>query len=314
MTIRVGVIGIGGVGGRVLEGFLMHDQTTVAALCDTQAELVQQRASELGATAYTDTREMLSGTELDLVYIAVPPKFHHQIALDVLGAGKHLFCEKPLANSLDEAREMLEAAEQAGVVHAVNFPTPYRSVWSEFSRLVDSGHLGELRRLEVTMHFQVWPRPWQQNPWIGGREQGGFVREVLPHYLQLIQQRFGRIVQVDSRMQYPEDPAACEIGVFAQLQLEDGTPVLIDGLSNIAHKERIAFIAYGTQGTIALTDWGTLRVGGVGEALEIVEVPENNRHLGLIAELVQAIEGQPAELVDFRVGYEIQQVLEAVLG
>lgn len=312
--IRVGVIGIGGVGGRVLEGFRMHPETEVAAVCDINADLAEEVAKQYnGADWYTDYREMLVNTKLDLVYLAVPPKLHHRIALDVLAAGKHLFCEKPLANSLAEAAEMVEAAEAAGVVHAVNFPTTYRSTWTEFSRLVEAGHLGELRRLDVIMHFQVWPRPWQHNPWIAGREQGGFVREVLPHYIQLILKRFGPIVRVKSQMQYPEIPNACETGVLASFELEDGTQVLVDGLSQVGERERIHFTAYGTQGTLSLDDWSKLRVGHFGETPQIVEVPDNNRHLGLIEELVKAIDGEAAELIDFHVGYEVQRVLEEVL-
>ncbi|MBL0387411.1 Gfo/Idh/MocA family oxidoreductase [Tumebacillus sp. ITR2] len=313
--IRVGVIGIGGVGGRVLEGFGMHEQTQVTAVCDLNPDLAKRVAEEHGAAAwYTDYREMLRGSELDLVYIAVPPKLHHRMAMDVLERGLHLFCEKPLANSVEEAQEMWEAAERAGVVHAMNFPTPYRSVWSEFSRLVEEGHLGELRRLDVTLQFHTWPRKWQQNPWIAGREQGGFVREVLPHYIQLIQHRFGRIARVHSEMTYGDDPNLCETAVLATFELDNGVRVLVDGQSNIAQKERIAFTAYGTEGTMQLADWSILRTGGVDEALETVPVPENNRHLGLIEDLVQAIDGKPAMLFDFRIGYEVQRVLEAVLS
>ncbi|KEO85244.1 Gfo/Idh/MocA family protein [Tumebacillus flagellatus] len=313
--IKVGVIGLGGVGGRVLEGFAMHPETVVAAVCDVNAELAQEVANQHGGAAwYTDYRAMLDSTALDLVYIAVPPKLHHRMALDVVAKGLHLFCEKPLANSLDEAHDMWKAATDAGVLNAINFPTPYRSVWSEYSRLVDAGHLGDLRRLDVTLHFHVWPRKWQQNPWIAGREQGGYVREVLPHYIQLIQHRFGRIVRVHSEITYPDNPALCETDVLATFELESGVRVVVDGQSNIAQKERIAFTAYGTAGTLQLADWSQLRAGGFDEPLTDVVVPENNRHLGLIEELVKALRGEAAELVDFAAGYEVQRVLEAVLS
>jgi predicted dehydrogenase len=123
-----------------------------------------------GIAWYTDHKELLQHTDVDLVYVAVPPKYHHAIALDVIASGMHILCEKPLANSLGEAYEMLEQAQRAGIVHASNY--------------VSSGYVGQLRRVEIITHFHKWPREWQQNEWVGGREQGGFVLEVIPHFIQ----------------------------------------------------------------------------------------------------------------------------------
>lgn len=132
--IQVGIIGLGGVGGKLFHTFLAHPDFQVTAVCDTDAKRAEEAAKGAGDLPwYTEYQLLLQEAALDLVYIAVPPAFHHRIALDVLAAGKHILCEKPLANTLEEAEEMREAARRAGVVHAMNFPTYYRAAFRELS-------------------------------------------------------------------------------------------------------------------------------------------------------------------------------------
>lgn len=319
-VIHIGVIGCGVIGHRLIEVFQAHKKLAIAAVCDVSAERAQETAEKFDVSRwYTDYRELLATEDIELVYVAVPPAFHHRIALDVIAAGKHIFCEKPLANSREEAQEMLAAAKQAGVVHAMNFPTFYRPNFKRFQELLAEGYLGEVRRIELVTHFQQWPRPWQNIPWIGGREQGGFVREVVPHYLQLLNHLYGPIQRVRSELQFPQDEQLCETGLIAQLQLHDGTPVVINGLTNVAQKEHLSLTFYGTEGTLAIVNWTELHGGKAGELpsplpVSAVESSHANTHLlEMVGEIVRAIDGATdARLCDFQVGYDVQVLLEAL--
>lgn len=310
---KVGVIGAGVMGERMINAIRAHERFRVAAVSDVSAERAAEAAKMSGDVPwYTDHRELLDKEELDLIYLAVPPKFHHGIALDVLNRKKHLLCEKPLANSLSEAEEMLAAATEAGVVHAMNFPVFYQPFVSELrSRLEE---LGQIRRIDILTHFHQWPRPWQQTPWLAGREQGGFIREVLPHFTQLTYALFGDIEVVRSDVQYPEDPEACEIGVSALLKLSDGTPVTINGLAGIAHQEHLDYRIYGTEGTVSLVNWGNLHIGKKGEVPALVEIQQADRLAILLNEFDKALNGQEARLVTFETGVKVQKVLESLLG
>ncbi|MFD2368690.1 Gfo/Idh/MocA family protein [Brevibacillus sp. GCM10020057] len=118
--IKVGIIGLGGVGSIIKRAFWEHHATEVVALCDQNPAILGSHIDSANkVAAYTDYRLLLEREQVDLLYLAVPPKYHHGIALDILKSGKHLLCEKPLANSLKEAEEMLETAVGAGVVHAI---------------------------------------------------------------------------------------------------------------------------------------------------------------------------------------------------
>lgn len=308
--IHIGIIGLGAIGQRLIKQFTEHPEVEIVAVCDRQESLVRNTADALGGIArYTDYKQLIEHEQVDLVYVAVPPKYHHGIVMAVLEAKKHVLCEKPLANSLEEAREMAEAARKAGVVHAMNFPLNYGAAAFKFSELVRQNYAGKLRRLQLTMHFPKWPRSWQENEWVGGREQGGFVLEVGVHFIQQTLKIFGDIQNIKSRLELPENPEKCETGIIATAELEDGTPVLLEGLSEIAGNEYIGFTVYGSEGTLSLENWGQLRGGKLGEELKDISYEDimPNR---LIDQLVKAVNGHEAELYDFEVGCKAQAVLE----
>lgn len=214
---------------------------------------------------------------------------------------------------VEEAESLYILAKEKGIIHAMNFPLNYSSGSKTFASLIKEGYVGKVRRLVLKMHFSEWPRPWQQNDWIASREQGGFVLEVGVHYIQQIQKIFGEVNVLNKIVQYPEDPNACEVGILAQLELEDGTPILIDGLSQIAGNEEIRFTAYGTDGTLSLLNWSELEGGKLGEPVQRIEANsflENS----LLNELVKAMKGENAEIIDFHEGYKAQVVLEQLRG
>jgi predicted dehydrogenase len=116
------------------------------ALCGRDEEAVKAAAAALGWEGYeTDYRRLLERDDVGLVDVATPGNTHREISVAALEAGKHVICEKPLANSLDEAREMLEAARAAGTVNMVCFNYRRAPAVQLAKRLVDEGRLGEIR-------------------------------------------------------------------------------------------------------------------------------------------------------------------------
>ena len=116
------------------------------AICGRDEEAVKAAAASLGWEGYeTDYRRLLERDDIDLIDVATPGNTHHEIAVAALEAGKHVLCEKPLANTLDEAREMLAAAGASGTVNMVCFN--YRRVPAVqlAKKLIDEGRIGEIR-------------------------------------------------------------------------------------------------------------------------------------------------------------------------
>ena len=116
------------------------------ALCGRDEEAVKAAAVKLGWEGYeTDYRRLLARDDVGLVDVSTPGNTHREISIAALEAGKHVICEKPLANTLDEAREMLEAARNAGTVNMVCFNYRRAPAVQLARKLVSEGRLGEIR-------------------------------------------------------------------------------------------------------------------------------------------------------------------------
>jgi predicted dehydrogenase len=120
-------------------------------ICGRDESGVAQAAEQFGWEGYvTDWRRLLDRDDIDLIDINAPSDAHKEIAIAAAKAGKHLFCEKPLALTLADAREMLQAAEAAGVKHMVGFNYRFAPAVQLAKKLVQEGRLGQI------YHFRAW--------------------------------------------------------------------------------------------------------------------------------------------------------------
>lgn len=271
-SLKMAVIGLGKMGLHMIhqaENTQMDISVEITAVCDANEQSLQEFAATRPAVkTYRDYKQLLDEQQIDLVYIAVPPKYHYPVVMDALDRRIHVFCEKPLANSLEEARKMVEAAEQAGVVHAVHFSMPHESAVLKLQEMVKQQAVGDIRKIDLILQFPQWPRSWRQNEWITSRDQGGFILEVGIHWIHMIQNVFGRLRVLNAQVTYPADqPDACEQEVQAVLEVQDGTRVHLQGISHFAGEERVSMVVYGTEGTIALENWEELMSGKIGQPL-----------------------------------------------
>lgn len=121
------------------------------AICGRDKEGVEQAKEQFGwESAETDWRQLIARDDIDVIDINAPSNVHKEIAIEAAKAGKHIFCEKPLALTLADSREMLEAAEQAGVKHLCGFNYRFAPAVQLAKKLISDGRLGEIR------HFRAW--------------------------------------------------------------------------------------------------------------------------------------------------------------
>ncbi|OWR31985.1 oxidoreductase [Saccharibacillus sp. O23] len=322
--IKLAVIGLGNMGRRMVHHLVPQyaDRTELVAICDSREDVLRSESESLGRpdslSLYTDYRRLLEETDADLVYIAVPPSMHYEAARLAFERGIHVFCEKPLANSLEEAEEMVKLAERADRLNIVHFSFPLEAPVLEFRRRIRQGDVGEISRINLYLEFPRWPRAWQQNDWISTRREGGYLLEVGIHWIQMIQQTFGRIAAVSSEIVFPADGGLCESTVQAVMVLESGQEIQISGTDRReSEDERVSLVVQGSGGTLALENWGHLFAGGPGEEPQPVAVAEQDEENGLgglpiFGQVLNLLEGRSGTAYDFRDGYEAQIVLEAL--
>ncbi len=149
--VRIGIIGAGGFMRTHMDSFAEIPEAEVVAFCRRNETLLNEAADTYGIEhRFTDYRDMLKMDGLDAVAIITPTGSHRQISLDAIAAGEHVLCEKPLALVASDAREMLDAAEAAGVVHATNFNQRGRTPVGRMKQHMDSGYIGQL------FHANIW--------------------------------------------------------------------------------------------------------------------------------------------------------------
>ncbi|RXZ79119.1 gfo/Idh/MocA family oxidoreductase [Paenibacillaceae bacterium] len=161
--------------------------------------LVKQAAADFGWEEYaTDWREVVLREDIHVVDIATPTRFHMEIALEAAKAGKHIFCEKPLAMNADEARQMLDAAERAGVVHMLGHN--YRRVPAIVlaKQLIEEGKLGDIHHFRG-VYLQDWlldpsyPASWKLDKKIAGSGPHG---DLNAHLIDLARYLVGEVDEV----------------------------------------------------------------------------------------------------------------------
>lgn len=164
--LRVGMVGYAFMGAAHSQGwrtagrvFDLPRRPVLAAICGRDAAAVRAAADRHGwASAETDWRALVARDDIDLVDICTPGDSHAEIALAALAAGKHVLCEKPLANTVAEAEEMAAAAEEAhgrGQLAMVGFNYRRVPATALARTMVADGRLGTLRHVRVT-YLQDW--------------------------------------------------------------------------------------------------------------------------------------------------------------
>lgn len=160
--IRVAIIGAGAVSDyHHVPGVRLDSRATLAAVCDTDAALLERRKAEWGLTrGFTDPLECAAADGIDAVVIATPNFTHRPIALAAAAHGKHVMCEKPLGLHAGEVREMYVAARDAGLVHMTAFTYRFAPAMRYLRHLANSGELGQLRHFRSQRFLDLPETSW----------------------------------------------------------------------------------------------------------------------------------------------------------
>jgi len=192
--LRVGIVGSGFGGAVHAPAYALHPRFEVVAIASPSSAERVARERKI-AHAFRSTEEMLAGVELDVVSVASPPFDHHRSVLAALAAGKHVLCEKPFALTVAEADEMLAASERAGTAAALAFEFRYVPAIIAIKELIDNGHLGALREIEVArLSRELLERNTNRGAswWFSREKGGGLANAVMPHFFDLANYLAGR--------------------------------------------------------------------------------------------------------------------------
>lgn len=170
----------------------------LAAIADAYEPFAVDAAERYGyEKAVTDWRDIADDPSIDIVSIVVGNALHREIAEALIKAGKHVLCEKPLADTLDSARAMAEAERSAGVVTAVGFTYRRNAAVAELAKLVNSGHLGEINHFDGRYWCDYGADPATPMAWrYKGPMGSGALGDVGSHLIDTAETICGPLVSV----------------------------------------------------------------------------------------------------------------------
>ena len=321
-------------------------------LADANPELADQSARSLQFERSTaDWQQMVNDPEVELVDITAPNHLHHPITLAALAEGKPVYCEKPLACTLGEAREMRDAAESAGLETLVGYSYLQNPMLKTAREIVQSGEIGKpigFRGVHAEDYMADAGAPYTTR--LVAAQGGGVLYDLGSHIISLARFLVGPISEVMGMQLtvYPERPDAPGSQQMKSVDVDDQTHFLARFENGCCGTLEASWLARGrkmhlsfelncTNGTLVFNQerFNELRLyeanqrpgrdgfktleSGPNHGAYAHFCPAPGHQLGFnelkvieVAQLLHALGGTGSSWPDFREAYEIQKVLEAV--
>ena len=190
MKVRIGIAGAGYAAGLHIANIRREDRAEVSAIYDTDPA----RRGDRPAATFEELLE-----RSDAIYICTPNTTHAEFALQALAAGKHVFCEKPMATTLEDARRVLEGARADRQVFQVGHNRRFAPVYKRLKELLGQAppHIAHIKMNRGELLKPAWT----------GNDSvtGGFLYETPIHMFDMMRFLFGEIVSLDARLSRPND-------------------------------------------------------------------------------------------------------------
>jgi predicted dehydrogenase len=359
-TIRIGLVGSGFMGKAhslayrsVGAVFRLPVQPVLELLADATPESAAAAARDFGFARSTgDWRALVTDPRVDVVSVATPNALHAPVALAAIAAGKHVHCEKPLAPTADAAKQMLDAAEKAGVKTQVGFNYLKNPLIALAREIVASGEIGDIvsfRGIHAEDYMADAATPWhfRLDP-AGG---GGVVADLGSHIIAMARHLLGPISEVCGRLEtiIKQRPEALGSARLRAVEVDDiahgmvrfnrGCVGTIEA-SWLSHgrKMQIDFEVIGSRGALAFSQehfnelqlYRVEKDGSRNGFRTLVAGPEHppygafcpapGHQLGFndlktieMRDFLLAVAGESVLRADFREGWEVQKVVDTII-
>ncbi len=356
-TLSIGLIGTGYMGkchalawNAVASVFGDVPRPRLVMLAEASQELAERKAQELGFERATgDWRTLVNDPGIDVVSITTPNAFHPDMAIAALEAGKHVWCEKPMATRLADAERMLAAARASGKVAALGYNYIQNPVMRLIRRILDEGQIGRVNHVRLEMDEDFMANADDLFYWKSEASSGhGALDDFGVHPLSLLWVLLGGVRRVCGHMAKPYAERPVQGGGRRAVETYDIATVLMElesGASGVlalnrsawGRKGRIFVQIFGSNGTIVYdqermnevqlyTADGAKEVQGFRTILTGPQhppydkfIPAPGHGLGFndlkiieCRELMRRIAGEQAHLIDFEDGIRIERTIDAM--
>lgn len=331
--IGVGIIGCGKISQAYFDGAKTFQVLNIVACADLNEATAQAKAEENDCEALSITK-LLAHTEIQLVINLTIPAAHAAVTRDILKAGKHAYCEKPLTVEVEDARELLVLAKSKGLLIGCAPDTFFGAGIQTCREIVDSGEIGSITSGTAFM-LSAGPESWHPNPGFYYLLGGGPVLDMAPYYLTALVNLIGPIKRVcaittkahQSRIaSSPEregEVLPVEVNTHASGTLEFHSGAIITAIFSfdVHAADHSPIQLYGTQGSIKVPDPNTFggpvqRLIAKDKAREwkgvelTLPYSENTRSIG-VADMALAILNKRPHRASGALAFHVLEVMHA---
>ncbi len=328
--IRVAIVGAGGIADTHIEAYMkFKERCEIVGVVDIFPDKAAQKLQKYGlsARAYAEHHALLNDVAFDLASVCVPPFEHAATTIDLLQAGKHVLVEKPMATSLQECDAMLRAAEANGRLLSIVAQNRFKTPMMRMKRLIDAGAIGRIVHAQVDSfwwrggnYYDLWWRgTWE-------KEGGGCTMNHAVHQIDLFQWIVGMPRALHAVVtNVAHENSEVEDFSTAVMFYKNGAVGQITS-SLLHHGEEQQLVVQGERAMLAVP-WrvcasrqmengfpenDAVAAAEIQAAFDQMPALAHELHQGQIANVLAAIEGKEALLVDGRAGRNTIELVTAI--
>ncbi|SDE25496.1 Gfo/Idh/MocA family protein [Glycomyces harbinensis] len=330
--LRIGIVGVGAISGAYLSTFERLDAVRLTAIADVDAERAKTVAAERGVRALS-VDELVTDPEVDLVLNLTIPAAHAEIALKAIAAGKHVYGEKPLAATLEDAKRIVDAGREAGVRVGCAPDTVLGTGVQTARKAIDDGAIGAPVAATATMMTPGHER-WHPNPDFYYQPGGGPLLDMGPYYVTALVTLLGPVASVIGAASHTREtrtigsgpragevvPVDIDTHVTGVLRHESGAlSTLVMSFDSVATRASNIEV-HGQAGSLIVPDPnnfdGEVRLHALGGEWETLEPSAGYRDAARgygLADLAATAEGVPAR-ADGDLAYHVLDIMTSLLA
>lgn len=318
MLFKVGAIGLGGMGQKMLSDMAVHPAFSIAAGWDPSPQsCAETKATFPDLMIANSADDIIADTNIDVLYVASPPNSHRGYFLQAIERKLPVYCEKPFGVDIAESEDLVRRIEAANLPNIINFNHGNARGSTHIEEQLSAGAMGNATAADIVIHLSEWPREFQKTAtWLGKREQGGFTREMVSHWLYLTRRLLGEGAITRAHVTYPDDGISAETHLTAELDF-GGIPVFIRGATGGVGPVGTEYTFWGSKKSFRLHSGGRISSSDGGpwheEFTDIPNLSDKDRQRTLDG-VAARLNGEVNKMPTAGDGFAVQKLVEALLA
>ena len=297
-TIKIGWIGVRGYGQRFWNAVKDSPSFNVVACLHHDAQVVKDAAARMECKPFTDVNNFFELGDFEAIVLTVPNEFHFEYAKKALEVGKHTLVEKPLTNTYEEAKVLIQLALDKGLVLMVGHDYRKSDFIVKMKKELEKGRIGKIVAAEFNMGhgggLKFGPQKWRFHR---KKCPGGPLNMLGTHSIDAANYFFGKVKKVNGIVKNLYASTTAQDMALIQLEYESGVVVNIANLYNSVSTEFINI--YGTKGALRFSRWPKIGLWFQPKDIDCdcapyEEIPfnDNNSARELFEDFLRAVSGK----------------------